>query len=111
MGCGIRLEKIIRGSSELCMDLFGSNDNYRCFSVFQSVLPAWHNQLLVYWAGKDVIICLAKDSKPNSTSTLFVSQDYGGKFINVTDQLVLKDKSPPALEKFFNHPKNTGLVS
>jgi len=79
--------------------------------MLQSVLPAWHNQLLVYWAGKDVIICLAKDSKANSTSTLFVSQDYGGKFINVTSQLIMPGKTPPALEKFFNHPKTTGLVS
>jgi len=61
-----------------------------------------------------VIVCLAKDSKPGLPSTLYISKDYGSKFENVSEQLLIGDgdsKKLPTLDKFFNHPKNNGHVS
>jgi hypothetical protein len=66
----------------------------------------------VYWAGLDVIVCLAKDSKPGLPSTLYISRDYGSNFDNVSAQLLFGDERKlPTLDKFFNHPKNNGHVS
>ncbi|ODM87301.1 Sortilin-related receptor, partial [Orchesella cincta] len=71
-----------------------------------------HNQLLVFWAGEDVILCLAKDVTSNASSTLWISRDYGGSFLNATSLLVQSGGSVvqplPVLEGFFNHPSHNG---
>lgn len=78
----------------------------------QNLLNDTHNQLLVYWAGKDVIICLARDVKENSTSTLYISENYGQTFVNVSQKLSIDEgKKLPLLDRFFNHPNHNGRVS
>lgn len=80
----------------------------------QNLLNDSHNSLIVHWAGKDVIICLAKDMNANSTtSTLYISRDYGGKWENATNLLTqsVSNDEPPLLDKFFNHPANNGKVA
>ncbi|CAL8091762.1 unnamed protein product [Orchesella dallaii] len=72
-----------------------------------------HNQLLVFWAGEDVILCLAKDVTSNTSSTLWISRDYGGSFLNATSLLLQSGGSGvvqplPVLEGFFNHPSHNG---
>lgn len=59
-----------------------------------------------------MIICLARDSKLNSTSTLFISKDYGSTFKNVSDALLVKNQTLPSAEKFYKHPDDLvkGLV-
>ena len=61
-----------------------------------------------------MIICLAKDMNANSsTSTLYISRDYGGKWDNATNLLTqsVSNDEPPLLDKFFNHPENNGKVT
>ncbi|CAG7729089.1 unnamed protein product [Allacma fusca] len=69
-----------------------------------------HNSLIVYWAGKDVIICLGKDVNANSVSTFHISRNYGATFDNATPLLRkdMPDGVKPVLDKFFNHPTNNG---
>jgi hypothetical protein len=78
-----------------------------------------HNQLLVQWAGAEVILCLAKDSRGGAAavpSALFISRDYGDTFDNVTDKFRLPGGDNgtvvlASLDKFFNSPNHNGTVS
>lgn len=76
---------------------------------------------MVHWVGEgsNVIICLARDSTPQSKgtfspSTLYISYDYGKNFTNKTEEFRLsdeKDSGYAQLDKFFNHPKYPEFVS
>lgn len=81
-----------------------------------------HQQLMVHWAGEgsDVVICLARDPSPHTTtkpqpSSVYISYDYGDTFVDKTSNFTLPkgtDKPTSAsIDKFFNHPKfNTHCV-
>lgn len=81
-----------------------------------------HQQLMVHWAGEgsDVVICLARDPSPHTTtkpqpSSVYISYDYGDTFDDKTPNFTLpKGTDKPAsasVDKFFNHPKfNTHCV-
>ncbi|XP_048483491.1 sortilin-related receptor isoform X4 [Plutella xylostella] len=88
---------------------------HKNISTWTTHLNDSHQQLMVHWVGEGskVIICLARDSSPRnkgfiSSSTLFISYNYGRNFTNKTDHFKLDD-TPDSdyaqLDKFFNHPK------
>lgn len=76
---------------------------------------------MVHWVGEgsNVIICLARDSTPRgkgslTSSTLYISYDYGKNFTNKTESFKLDEDSKSGyaqLDKFFNHPKYPEFVS
>lgn len=65
-----------------------------------------HTQMIVHWAGlgSDVIIALSRDPRSNahSSSNLFVSDDYGKSFRNVTGHLVIPTGEKVIIDHYFN---------
>nr|XP_023026700.1 sortilin-related receptor-like [Leptinotarsa decemlineata] len=74
-----------------------------------------HKQLLSHWVGgkSKVVICLARDPEPlrTSPSTVFISYDNGGSYINKKENLKMSDGNYAVINKFYYQPKNqTHLV-
>jgi len=87
-----------------------------------------HNSLVVHYPGKDCIVVVAKDdfgkrasskkgddnsSSSNKTSFIFLSEDYGSSFLNITDRVMGSDnnKELPSIDNFVKHPSVPGTVS
>nr|CAD7443907.1 unnamed protein product [Timema bartmani] len=70
-----------------------------------------HQQLMVHWVGEgsDVIVCLARNinTKLNQRpSAVYISNNYGDTFENITNQFELgPNKGYATLDKFYTHPK------
>nr|XP_023026797.1 sortilin-related receptor-like [Leptinotarsa decemlineata] len=69
-----------------------------------------HKQLITHWvSGKSkVVICLARDPEPLSTSssTVFISYDNGDSYINKKESLKMPNGSYAIINKFYCHPRN-----
>ena len=74
-----------------------------------------HLNLMVHWAGQSsrisssIVFCLAKDQEmnQNSTSRVFISDDYATTFEDVSGKFKIKtDGSNATINKFFHHPNN-----
>ncbi|XP_036392634.1 sortilin-related receptor-like isoform X1 [Megalops cyprinoides] len=70
-----------------------------------------HNQMVVHWAGEksNVIVALARDGagvSSSSTSSVYVSYDYGTTFTTILDrfQLPPKSKAKQAIAQFYHSP-------
>lgn len=71
--------------------------------------------MIVHWAGlgSDVIIALSRDPRSNSksSSNLFVSNDYGKSFVNVTGHLVIPTGEKVIIDHYFNSKTLNSHVS
>ncbi|GBL85341.1 Sortilin-related receptor, partial [Araneus ventricosus] len=68
-----------------------------------------HERLSVHWAGKgsDVLICLARDRQQNavSTSSVFISYDYGKTFVEKqAENMKISDSQPSIISMFYISP-------
>ena len=68
-----------------------------------------HFMLTVHWAGEgsDVVVCLTRNPPQSSdtSSSVFVSTDYGRTFVNKDHLFRLPNDRPVSISRFFNHPK------
>lgn len=69
-----------------------------------------HLHLMVHWAGKgsSVVFCLARDQRMQngSTSQLYLSNDYGLTFEDVSGRFRGPDGRVAVLDKFYNHQRS-----
>ena len=85
--------------------------------LFQFEMSDTHHMMILHWAGEgsDVIMALTKDviQSSNSSSQLFVSNDYGRTFVKKQDKLMkLADgHTPSILNTFYHSPVYNSHVS
>ena len=70
--------------------------------------------MLIHWAGadSDVIVALTRDISPNilSTSSVFISYDYGSSFVNKQPNMIIPYRSRTLIDKFYNSPVQNSHV-
>ena len=71
--------------------------------------------LTVHWAGEgsDVVVCLSRNPAQNAdtSSSVYVSYDYGRTFIKKDHMFVLPSGKVISIGRFYNHPKVNSHVS
>ena len=66
-----------------------------------------HLHLMVHWAGRgsSIVFCLARDQEinQNSTSQVFISDNYGTDFADISSRFKLESGEQATINKFFHH--------